>query len=398
MHKVHTPLWIRYLHNSLVWDCSQCHSISPEEFISREEMKSSYEKHLQQYHSDIEKREWQHLVSSSVVPQPRPSENCPICGTLHLPRVIPQLKTQSEAMKETIRAGTQVSKHRSTTDSSKRRVMFAAPEASDDEDRKHSTEISSPKSSAWRSTRATDDHGVENCIAEHIRALALNFSTRLIDDDQRDSDVPSSRSSDSDQLELEDLPEIGSEDDPPRIPSGKCDEIDHFSIPNEEKIEMKNCIARNIQALCAKSDEQINWNFNWVDGFRDIEPNLSNVELKRLFPDSQSPGTEGIWSGMNSKYVPAYVACLFMIVEFYKKVLVGSEMGGNNKSNAQECLDNAEAFSKVRQVVFGKLYTKGTAPKSSFVLVGNVLSKRFLFIPPLSPDTLLLIKSESTGC
>lgn len=247
------------------------------DFISKEEMEASFVEHLQQYHPDIEKRQWQHLIINCGVPQPRSLEICPICRTSHQPRVIPQFESQSEVTKENTGAETQNSEAQATKDASQSqhnsRVVFAAPEVSDDEDRKRSAENSSPKPSTWCSTRATDDHGVENCIADHLKALALNFSIRLIDDDQRDSDVPSGRSSDSDRLELDDLPEVGSEDDPPRIPSGKCDEIDMFSIPEEEKVEMKNCIAKNVQALCVESDEQINWSFNWADGYRDIEPN-----------------------------------------------------------------------------------------------------------------------------
>ncbi|KAI8663493.1 hypothetical protein NCS57_00950500 [Fusarium keratoplasticum] len=372
MHKVHTPLWIRYLHNPLRWNCSLCHSASAAVFISKEETEASFIEHLQQSHPHTENREWQHLVSSSMVPQPRSSEYCPICGTLHQPRAIPQPEHQSEVTKGNTRAGTQGSGAWATKDASKSqrkpKVGFATLEASDGEDRKRSAENSSPKPSTWRSTRATDDHGVENCIAEHLRALALNFSTRLIDDGQRDSDVPSGRSSDSDWFELEDLPEVSSEDESPRLPSGKCDEIDRFPIPDKEKVEMKKCIAKNLQDLRMKSDEQINWNFSWLDGYRVIEPNISDEERERSFPDDCRRGNDIIWSGMDPKCVPAYVACLFMIVELCRRVLLSSEMEGNdNKSSVQECLNHAEAFSKVRQAIFSNLDPEDKVQKSRFV-------------------------------
>ena len=246
MHKVHTPLWIRYLHNPVVWNCSLCRLVSGADFISKEEMEASFIQHLQQSHPHTEERERQHLVSSSVVPQPRSSEYCPICGTLHQQRAIPQSEPQSEATKGNTRAGTQGLGAGATKEASKSqckpKVGFPTLEALDGEDRKRSAENSSAKPSTWRSTRATDDHGVENCIAEHLRALALNFSTRLIDDDQRDSDVPSGRSSDSDRFELEDLPEVGSGEEPPRLPSGKSDEIDRFLIPDKEKVDRKSVV------------------------------------------------------------------------------------------------------------------------------------------------------------
>lgn len=272
MHKFHTPHWIQYMHKPLRWKCSLCCSDSNTEFISEEEAKSSFKEHLEQSHPHTDTKELHHLVDNCAVPQFRSSEHCPICGTLHQPAI--PLESDSGPR------GTEDASH----SQHKPKVRFAAPETPNGEDEECLVE------SPWRSTRATDGQGVENCIAEHLRALALNFSARLIDDaKQRDSDAPPSRSSDSDRFELESLPQEGLEDDSPRLPSCICDEIDRFPIPNEEKAEMRECIAKNLHDLSEESDEQINWNFNWIDGYRVREPNIPDEERERLFPDDGCP-------------------------------------------------------------------------------------------------------------
>jgi hypothetical protein len=360
MHKVHTPLWIRYLHNPVVWNCSLCRTVSGADFISKAEMEASFNEHLKKSHPHTEEKEWQHLVRSSVVSQPRSSEYCPICGTRHQQRAIPQPEPQSEATNEASKS------------QRKPNVGFADLDALDGEDIKRSAENSSAKPSSWRSTRAIDDHGVENCIAEHLRALALNFSSRLIDDDQRDSDVPSGRTSDSDRFELENLPEIGPGDEPPKLPSGNYDEIDRLVISDKEKLEMKECITKNLESLCVNSDTQIDWKFDWLDG-RVIEPNIFDEEWGTFFSDNRSRGNDVIWSGMDPIRVPAYVACLFIIIELCKEVLLSSEKGENeNKLPIQQCLDQAEAFSKAQQAIFSDLHPVDKVKKSPFVLVGNI--------------------------
>ncbi|QYT06300.1 hypothetical protein H0G86_013158 [Trichoderma simmonsii] len=215
MHRVHTPLWIRYLHNLLRWNCSLCDLDSAAVFVSEEEVKASFIEHLQQSHPCIEKMERQYLISNSVVPQPRSSESCPICGILHQPR--------------------------------------------DDENKKFSLEGSSLKPSNRRSTRATDDHRVENCIAEHLRELALIFSAHLIDDDDDDQqgpDVLSGQNSDGHQFEF-----------------------------------------KNLLDFYLRSDEQRNSHFDQIDDYGAIEPNISDEEWERLFPDNRISREGGdLWS------------------------------------------------------------------------------------------------------
>jgi hypothetical protein len=392
MHKVHTPLWLRYLQRPLAWRCLECRLTSRGEFTNEEKMQTSFVKHIEQDHPDLQKRQWQHLVDHCGVPQLRSSGICPICSSTGHPRVIPpQLGPQSEVTEGSTRAKAQDSEAQVVKDASesrhKRKVRFDTLESSDDESRTRSAEISSSNPSSWHLTRATDDRGVENCMAEHLRALAFNFTTRLMDDDKRNSDTSSGRSSDSVQLGLEDLSEVGLEDDPPPLPSGKCDEIDDaLYIKDKEKVEMKNCIAQNLRILRGESDEHIDWKFNWLNGKRDIKPDIASTEERERF-SYRLPEKDTIWSGMDSKYVPAYVACLFMIVGLFKKALLSSERGSdNNKPSAQEYLGNAGAFFKVQQVVFSRLLTKGTAPKSRYVSVRDVS-----LTMPLSFDHYLLI-------
>ncbi|PTB51390.1 hypothetical protein M431DRAFT_19399 [Trichoderma harzianum CBS 226.95] len=280
MHKFHTPYWAQYMHKPLRWKCSLCCSDSTTEFISEEEVKTSFEKHLEQLHPHTDMKELHRLVNNCAVPQLRSSEYCPICGTLHQPAI--PFEPQSETTSDSGARGTEDA----SQSQHELKVRFDAPETPNGEDEECRAESPSSNSPNWRSTRATDHQGVENCIAEHLRALALNFSARLIDDDdQQDSDASSSRSLDGDWPELESLPQEDYGDDPPKLPSCICDEIDRFPIPDEEKAEMRECIAKNLHDLCEKSDEQVSWNFDWVDGYRVIEPNIPKEERERLFPD-----------------------------------------------------------------------------------------------------------------
>lgn len=75
-----------------------------ESFVSIEEAKASFIMHLQQSHPSIEESRQPYLVSSSMVPQPRSSDICPICGTLHQKQAIIQPETQPEATKENTKA------------------------------------------------------------------------------------------------------------------------------------------------------------------------------------------------------------------------------------------------------------------------------------------------------
>ncbi|KAK4065581.1 hypothetical protein Trihar35433_7701 [Trichoderma harzianum] len=293
MHKFHTPYWVQYMHKPLRWKCSLCCSDSTTEFISEEEVKKSFEEHLEQLHPHTDMKESHRLVNNCAVPQLRPSEYCPICGTLHQPAI--PLEPQSETTSDSGVRGTEDA----SQSQHEPKVRFDAPEMPNGEDEECRAESPSSNSPNWRSARATDHQGVENCIAEHLRALALNFSARLIDDDdQQDSDASSSRSLDGDWPELESLPQKDYGDDPPKLPSCICDEIDRFPIPDEEKAEMRECIAKNLHDLCEQSDEQVSWNFDWVDGYRVIEPNISEDERKRLFPDYCRPEN---WSDLRSR-------------------------------------------------------------------------------------------------
>ncbi|KAL5089321.1 hypothetical protein Trisim1_005883 [Trichoderma cf. simile WF8] len=296
MHKFHEPQWIQFMHKPSRWKCSLCCSLSAAEFFSEEEVKMSFREHLKQSHPHTDTKELHHLVDNCEVLGYRSPEHCPICGTLHQPAI--PLEPQSETTSGSGSKGTEdaaQSQHEP-------KVRFAAPETPNGEDEECPAESSSLNSQDWRSsTRATDGQGVENCIAEHLRALALTFSARLIDDDDGDqphSDLTSSRSLDGDWPEPESLPQEDYGHDPPRLFLGICDEIDRFPIPDEEKAEMRECIAKNLHDLCEKSDEQVRWNFDWVDGYRVIEPNISEDERKRLFPDYCCPEN---WSDLRSR-------------------------------------------------------------------------------------------------
>ncbi|KAK4082401.1 uncharacterized protein Triagg1_2213 [Trichoderma aggressivum f. europaeum] len=257
MHEFHSSIWIPPMLDLWRWECSLCCSDSDTEFIFEEGVKTSFMEHLEQSHPDTDTESRQGLVNNCAVPHFRSPDHCPICGTLHQPAIPlePQSETASNSgAKETEKAAQ--SQH-------KPKVRFAAPERPTGEDERCPAESSSLDPQDWRSTRATGDQGVENCIAEHLRELALYFSDRLNDDDdQRDSDISSG------------------------------DEIDRFPVPDEEKVEIRECIARNLRELCEKRDEQTNWNFNWVDGHRIAEPNMSDEERERLFPENDHPGND----------------------------------------------------------------------------------------------------------
>ncbi|PNP56273.1 hypothetical protein THARTR1_03798 [Trichoderma harzianum] len=68
--------------------------------------------------------------------------------------------------------------------------------------------------------------------------------------------------------------------------------MDGFSSPENERVEMKDCITETLEDLCLTSDEQINWNFNQLDGYGVNEPNISNEKRERFFPDDCRPGSD----------------------------------------------------------------------------------------------------------
>lgn len=315
-------------------------------------METNFFDHLEKNHPRVKIGDYQHLVDVSAVPQPRPSDLCPICGTLHQQRVIPQsLSTPAREESES---------REIPTSRRKARVGFVSSEVSDNEDNGQPAENSSVRRPARRSTRATDDYGVENCIAEHLKGLAFNFSQRLYDEDERESDLPSGRSTDS---ELEELPDVGSDDDPPWLPSGQCDEINYFPIPDMEKEEMKKCIAENLKLLREKLD--------WDVDRQAKEPNLSYEEREELFPDKHRRSNESIWSGMYPKTALAFAACVSVIVELCGKALLASEAKErDNKLDIQECLHYTTVYSTVLEWLPG-LGPKSETQKSVYVLVRN---------------------------
>jgi hypothetical protein len=316
-------------------------------------MEASFFEHLKENHPLVDNEDHQQLAEIGSMPQPRTSDLCPICSTRHQQRNIPQFLSTpaidasgSTEMPASIR---------------KQRVGFLDQEAPGSEENKHSADGSSPRRPTRRSTRAIDDHGVENCIAEHLKGLAFSFSMRLYDEDERASNLPSGGSIDSDLSELE-LPEVGPDDDPPCLPSGQCDEIDDFDIPDVEKEEMKKCIAENLKLLSEVWDYNANRQAD--------ESRLSHDKKEEWLPDIPRQSNEVVWNGTQPKFALAYAACVSILMELCRKALLNTRDEWNE--NIQGCLSYLIVYSTVLRGLHS-LSPSSDGPKSAYFSVRNLV-------------------------
>ncbi|KGO36167.1 hypothetical protein PEX1_083240 [Penicillium expansum] len=182
MQTIHTPQWIRYIHNPLSWKCPEpeCHSTSTIEFASEKEAQESLINHMKQEHFELDEDELHHLASVSIIPKPRAVDICPICGDDHKPKNPSQQSSDNFESKN--------STHRATPQSQVARkgkvAIFDVPGASGSEDDTDSvdnpTRRAQPRPLGSRGPQGNDHSRIETHIGRHLSNMAFHFSSRLI--------------------------------------------------------------------------------------------------------------------------------------------------------------------------------------------------------------------------
>jgi len=318
MHEVHSPLWIRYLHNQFIWKCSLCSSCSETQFDSKAELEADLGQHINQFHSKVTEEEYRYLISIGGVAQARPSDRCPICETAHLPTSI------SESVEPLETRGEQAG---STPEFQPRRVAFGS-------DVKFKER---PGKEASRIKRAIDDHGVENCIARHLKALALYFCRRFIDEGGSESDSSSSMGAHGYLADLAFLPKIDDDEDPSWLPS---DLGSWPSIETEEIREMRSCVAENLEQVSN------NRHYTWEHNRRVLEPDIYEEEWEHIFlrssrleSDEVYSKTKEFWSGIEPGLALVYAAGAFVMVAVCNRRDDKSIHKSSLKMTSHLCLD-----------------------------------------------------------
>ncbi|KAJ5511152.1 hypothetical protein N7453_003255 [Penicillium expansum] len=182
MQTIHTPQWIRYIHNPLSWKCPEpeCHSTSTIEFASEKEAQEGLINHMKQEHFELDEDELHHLASVSIIPKPRAVDICPICGDDHKPKNPPQQSSGNFEYKS--------STHRATPHPQAARkgkvAIFDVPDASGSEDDTHfvdnPTRRAQQRSLGSRGPLGNDHSRIETHIGRHLSNMAFHFSSRLI--------------------------------------------------------------------------------------------------------------------------------------------------------------------------------------------------------------------------
>ncbi|KAI0188413.1 hypothetical protein F4808DRAFT_466166 [Astrocystis sublimbata] len=157
MHSFHGPWWIVSLQQPVKWCCWEpgCSAESNVAFIYKKDRKADLSRHLQESHPQITEERKEFLLEWSTGPGPfRSSKECPICGTVYEPNL------RTEATRE-------------ASKSQEAKVECVDEEILGGEDDDSSVENSSDEPR----TR------VENCIANHLKNLALSFTALLLEDE-----------------------------------------------------------------------------------------------------------------------------------------------------------------------------------------------------------------------
>ncbi|KAI8656521.1 hypothetical protein NCS56_01256400 [Fusarium sp. Ph1] len=167
MRQVHTAMWIRHLHNHLMWKCALPHDRN---IVSEYPTKESLLEHMKAEHQDIcEKDEdLTNLASSSGISIPRPLNICPICGDEH--------SETGSWMNDDYnhKSNAETPKHEGGHGKSTAQVIF--PQDRIEEDQSPAT--SEADCAAMQENR--DHQRIERYIGKHLEALSYYFCHYLI--------------------------------------------------------------------------------------------------------------------------------------------------------------------------------------------------------------------------
>ncbi|KIX05938.1 uncharacterized protein Z518_03912 [Rhinocladiella mackenziei CBS 650.93] len=222
MHKIHTPQWIRSMHNPLIWKCPVCSSTSATEFVSEEKLQQSLVEHMKQKHAELDEDDQWNLASVSGIPTPRPVDVCPICKDDHKPKARQRHAPQGNRSALEDETPMSTVTRESQESHKKKRARFAVSDGSQSgSDRDgigrpaRRTQVKHQPSD--RLPQASDHDRIERYIGQHLKALAFFFSNRLVRDWDQESNAPQGSRTDSVLLDLELPSEQESDDNSPRL-------------------------------------------------------------------------------------------------------------------------------------------------------------------------------------
>jgi hypothetical protein len=192
MRRTHTSMWIRHLHNEVIWKCALPHAQGkPQEYSTEEDL---FSRHMAIEHAAVSERKLHLLASSGAIPVPRAVDICPICGDTHTPVKRSKARTQQEEVNSDSNSNSEESEETSKVIEVPRtpKVQFVlTPEPLED------AAAEEPVIRKVPLPRDVQDHRrIEKYISKHLKALALYFTRYLLASKEDAGDAARARSVD----------------------------------------------------------------------------------------------------------------------------------------------------------------------------------------------------------
>lgn len=311
MRRTHTAQWIESLHNPLAWKCPVCCSTSVTESASKEQLQKDLIAHMEILHPELDEDDRRNLASVSGIPRLRPLNICPICGDHHQPKGRQEpvaIDNGSDMGDEALTAKEDITSY---APSGEKKIRFDLPTGSDTESDEDGAD-SLARQADQQSPQARDHDRIEKYIGQHLKALAFYFANRLLDENERDSNVPSRSSVESAFLDLGSLSDLETDDNAPRLPMEEpVEDISQESTSNtDEENEQRACILLNLLQLRR----------DWGGDRRAPEPKLSPEQLRDMFPDNSHQRSDDTWNPIGPGNIIAYAACTLIVLELCQKI------------------------------------------------------------------------------
>lgn len=290
MRRIHTPLWIQYLHNSIQWPCPLKHDFPIEPFDSDKALSE----HMQKSHGKTDDARLRNLVSNCSVPQLRQVDICPVCNNTHLGGTN-QDRLEIGSDDDDLKDETPEETPANATTSARVRfeVTVDPPQTPRGSMTGMRRSLLSEQSADVKIHRRT-----ENYIGQHLKALAFYFLRWTLTDNTEDQQHNSqeqnpamSRSSGS----------VCSFSDPPLLPEW-------------------NSIESSVEEMAGLTQRQNPRGLpdGWLHDERlgqIPDYGLTAEDLNRLFPDANRKEADTIWDGLGCYVAFSLAASLFILLE-----------------------------------------------------------------------------------
>ncbi|KAH7348965.1 kinase-like domain-containing protein [Rhexocercosporidium sp. MPI-PUGE-AT-0058] len=192
MRRTHTSMWIRHLHNEVIWKCPLPHAQSmPQEYSTEDDL---FSRHMTIEHADVSERKLHLLASSGAIPVPRAVDICPICGDTHIPVKRSKAHIQQEGVNSDSNSDSEESEEASKVIEVRRtpKVQFVlTPDPLEDAAAERPVMHKAPL--PWD---VQDHRRIEKYISKHLKALALYFTRYLLASKEDAGDAARARSLD----------------------------------------------------------------------------------------------------------------------------------------------------------------------------------------------------------